>query len=189
MPSKPGQPQNWVRRNRFSCFCPGTSFFLLRAVSRENSQLAATSAETGAGHSICRDWETQGDKSQHLRDTTPEPALQHLAFDRRDWEKQGDKRETHPGRHAAGVTAEPASQYLASRQRETGGRHDPGASVTASGVRPQGLGDKRETRPRSQRHKGRQAGDTTPEPVTAFGIQTQGDKRAQQRHSIWHLTP
>ena len=54
-----------------------------------------------------------GDTEKQAGDTTPEPASQHLAFDRRDWETQGDKRETRPRRHAAGV-AEPTSQHLAS---------------------------------------------------------------------------
>ena len=119
-----------------------------------------------------------GDTERQAGDTTPEPASQHLAFDRRDWETQGDKRETRPRRHAAAetgrhvtassirpqrlgdtgrqagdttpepashptaetgrqaghMTPEPASQHLASRHRETSGRHDPGARVTASGI-------------------------------------------------------
>ena len=66
--------------------------------------------------SDCRDWGAQGtggvgvtgDTGRHRRDhdpgvsdakkragdTTPEPASQHLACDRRDWETQGDKQET-----------------------------------------------------------------------------------------------
>ena len=91
-----------------------------------------------------------------MGDTTPEPASQHLASDRKDWETQGDKRET---------TSEPASQHLASsdrrnwetqgdetgRHREASGRHDPGARVTARRD-CETQGGKRETRPRSQRH-------------------------------------
>ena len=174
----------------------------------------------GQRHSI-----SHPDTGRQAGDTTPEPASQHLASDRRDWETSGrhdpgasvtkngrwetpgDKRETQQPagdttvsqhlasdridwprsrhRHAGDTT--PASQHLASdrgdtsqhptaetgRHRETSRRHDPGASVTASGIRLQRLGDKRETRPRSQRHEkremgdtGRQAGDTTPEPAS-----------------------
>ena len=36
------------------------------------------------------------DTGRQAGDTTPEPASQHLASDRRDWETQGDKRETRP---------------------------------------------------------------------------------------------
>ena len=80
------------------------------------------------------------------RETTSEPASQHLASDRKEWETEGDKRETSP---------QPASQHLACDRRdwETQGdkrRHE----------RTQG--DKRE-----MGDTGRQAGDTTPEPVTA----------------------
>ena len=57
---------------------------------------------------------------------------------------------------------------------ETSGRHDPGASVTASGA-----------------DTGKQAGDTTPEPASQH-LASEGDKREtrpwSQRHSIWHLT-
>ena len=88
-------------------------------------------------------------------------ANQSLAKRHPDAGRQGEAYKHHP-------TAE------ARRHRKTSRRHDPGASVTASGIRPQRLGDKRETRPRSQRHSiwhptaetGRQAGDTTLEPAS-----------------------
>ena len=87
-------------------------------------------------------------------DTTPEPASQHLASDRTrprsrrhsTWhltataetgKTQGDKRETPPAEPASGRhrktsgrhNPEPAPQNLASDRR-----HDPAASVTASGI-------------------------------------------------------
>ena len=101
----------------------------------------------------------------------PEPAAsQHLASDCRDWGTQGTggvgvTEDTECGRHNPGASVT-ASQKTA-RHRETSGRrnpgasatasHNPGASVTASGIQPQRLGDKRQ----------------------ASGI---------QRHSIWHPT-
>ena len=69
-------------------------------------------------------------------DDHPKPASQHLVSDRRDWETSGG----HDAEREMGD--KPGASVTASRHRETSGRHDP---VTASGVRPQRLRDKRET--------------------------------------------
>ena len=131
------------------------------------------------------DWETRGQAG----DTTPEPASQHLASDRRDWEIQGQAGDTTP---------EPASQPLASAKT---GRH---RHISR---------DNRETRPQDLSHKkretgdverqaagdtGRQAGDTTPEPASQRLASDRRDWETQpykrdtrprsRRHSIWHAT-
>ena len=73
--------------------------------------------------------------SQRLRqagDTTPEPASQHLASDRRDWETQGDKQET---RETQGDKRETRPlQHLASDRRdwETGRQAENTTPETAS---------------------------------------------------------
>ena len=89
-----------------------------------------------------RDWETgrhagdttpeptaeTGDTWRQAGDTTPEPASQHLASDRRDWETQGDKLGNDPG---ANVTAS-GSRPERLGDRKTSGKQDPGTSVTLS---------------------------------------------------------
>ena len=122
----------------------------------------ARCCDAGSGASDCRDWETgrqAGDTAPHRR-----RSIWHLTA-----ETQGDKRD--------------ASEHLASDRRdwETGGTTRPG--------------DKRETRPRSQRHSiwplnerlgdrrlgdtGREAGDTTPQPVSQH---LASDRRDLARH-------
>ena len=163
--------------------------------------------------------------------STAEPASQHLtgrqAGNTTPELADPSQREMGNTTKQAGDTPEPASQHLASRRRETGGRHDPsqrlrqagdktGASVTASGIRAQRLGDtgeKQGTTPESASQylasdcrdserqaprpwrlgdKGRQAGDTTPEPASQHlasdrgDWETQGDKRGTRPQSQRH---
>ena len=150
---------------------PGPSFFLLRAVSIKKRPAGSkqgqpqNSQRRSSFSRFCR--ETHGEK----RETTLEPASQHLASDRKEWETQ----EHDP---AAGVTAsgirpqrlgdtgrratqtsdkrETRSLWHPDTEKQAG---DPVPSVTASGIRPQRLGD---TWRRDWEH-GRRAGDTTPE--------------------------
>ena len=68
------------------------------------------------------------DTGRQAGDATPtEPASQHLASDRRDSETQAS------GRHETGTSANSVWHLTAEtgRRRETSGRHDPGAGVTA----------------------------------------------------------
>ena len=108
---------------------------------------------------------------------------------------------------ASGIQIQGDKPTAETGDKETSGRHDPGASVRHR-HNPEPASsrhrDKRETRPRRQRHSiwhptaetARQAGDTTPEPASQHltsdrrDWETQGDKREtrprSRRHSVWH---
>ena len=152
MPSKPGQPQNWVRKKQVQLVLPGTFILPIEGCKQENSpsdrghckkkgRQAGDTTPQPAGIRPQRHRETSGrhnpaasaaasgnwETGRRAGDTTPEPASQHS----RDWETQGDKRETRPRsrRHSIWhLTAE------IGRHRKRSGRHDPGAGVTASGT-------------------------------------------------------
>ena len=127
--SKPGQPQNWVRRNRFSWFCPGPSFFRLRAVSRKTAS-----------------WQQARSAPKLAKKKQLQLVLHGIkqTAKRRDWETQGGKRETRPRSRRRSIwhpTAETG------RHRETSGRHDPEPHLASDRRDWETQGDTRETQP------------------------------------------
>ena len=149
-----------------------------------SQRLASRHRETSGRHDPGPRWHPTAETARQAGDTT---ASQHLASDRIDWEasrrhdpggvqpqRLGDKRETPPRSQCP-----PAETDTTRSQRhsiwhltaETGNvtassKHDPGASVGASGIRAE---------------TGRQAGDTTPEPAS--------QKTGGGRHSETDTTP
>ena len=160
--AKQGQPQHWVRRNRFSWFCPGPSFFLSTAVCRKTASWQQ--ARSAPKHA----------KKKQLQLVLPGTLLRAVSTK----QKLAASKVSPKTRKEEAASVGFARDNTGREARDTtpGGkrRHDPGASVTASDGDTsrqardwETQGDKRET-PRAG--------------VTAADWETQGDKRETGRH-------
>ena len=165
-----------------SRFCPRPSF-QQEGCKQENSQLAAPKLAKKQLQLVLpgallravsikqtasrRDWDT----GRQAGDTTPEPASQHLASDRRGWETHGGRH--HPGASVWHLTAE-ARQLGDSVTRKIGKQTpQPASHHSIWHLTAETLGD-----------IGRQAGDTS----QRRRPETERHKARSRRHSIWHPT-
>ena len=172
MPSKPVLPETFI--------------FLLRAVSRKTASWQPQNSQTRSSFSWLsikqtasrRDWDT----GRQTGDTTPEPASQHPASDRRGWETQG-------GRHHLYLRC----AQLANASRVLGNLGD---DILSKITLKSGVGTIVETWPATSSGfagrlwhltaEARQSGDTPGASVTRkIGKQT---PQPASHHSIWHLT-